>query len=105
MCVCVSVYLCACASPCSGRAAELQGGSGYIVILNRVFSAARPPRSHSAERSVSSLPSLLPLPSRDQTVNLTHSALMTSLMVRKTANSTAVMLLLEWLECCIVLLV
>lgn len=45
MCVRVHVY--------SGRAAGLQGGSGYIVILNRVFSA-----THSAQQSVSSLHTL-----------------------------------------------
>lgn len=51
------MFLHVCASRCSGRAVESQRDSGYIVILNMVFSAARP-CSHSAERSVSSLHSL-----------------------------------------------
>lgn len=51
------MFLHVCASQCSGRAVESQRDSSYIVILNRVFSAARP-CSQSAERFVSSLHSL-----------------------------------------------
>lgn len=96
--VCVCVFMCMCVAMLWSRCRVAGRLQLHCYSKQGVF-------SHSFSTAICQFAPHPPLSSRDQTVNLTHSAPMTFLMVRKTAISTAVMLLLEWLECCIVPLV